>query len=83
MTVLIPQLCWGEWSKQEHVGQQQKAYYVWIQHRIHHLAPNGKIGLVLTNGALSTQFGGEELKKNKEIKIGGIIYGKSKINANS
>ena len=26
---------------------------------IHHLAPNGKIGLVLANGALSSQSGGE------------------------
>lgn len=31
------------------------ANYAWIQHMIHHLAPNGKIGLVLANGALSTQ----------------------------
>ena len=31
---------------------------------IHHLAPNGKIGLVLANGALSTQTGGEgEIRK--------------------
>ena len=35
------------------------ANYAWIQHMIHHLAPNGKIGLVLANGALSTQTGGE------------------------
>lgn len=35
------------------------ANYAWIQHMIHHLAPNGKIGLVLANGALSTQSGGE------------------------
>ena len=27
------------------------ANYAWIQHMIHHLAPNGKIGLVLANGA--------------------------------
>lgn len=25
------------------------ANYAWIQHMIHHLAPNGKIGLVLAN----------------------------------
>lgn len=32
---------------------------------IHHLAPNGKIGLVLANGALSTQTGGEgDIRKN-------------------
>lgn len=39
--------------------------YAWIQHMIHHLAPNGKIGLVLVNGALSTQSSGEvEIRKN-------------------
>lgn len=32
---------------------------------IYHLAPNGKIGLVLANGALSTQTSGEgEIRKN-------------------
>jgi len=35
------------------------ANYAWIQHMIHHLAPNGKIGLVLANGSLSTQSSGE------------------------
>lgn len=41
------------------------ANYAWIQHMIHHLAPNGKIGLVLANGALSTQSGGEgDIRKN-------------------
>jgi type I restriction enzyme M protein len=41
------------------------ANYAWIQHMIHHLAPNGKLGLVLANGALSIQTGGEgEIRKN-------------------
>lgn len=41
------------------------ANYAWIQHMIHHLAPNGKIGLVLANGALSSQSSGEgEIRKN-------------------
>ncbi len=35
------------------------ANYAWIQHMIYHLAPNGKIGLVLANGALSSQTSGE------------------------
>ncbi|WEB81030.1 type I restriction-modification system subunit M [Vagococcus lutrae] len=35
------------------------ANYAWMQHMIHHLAPNGKIGLVLANGSLSTTSGGE------------------------
>ena len=41
------------------------ANYAWIQHMIHHLAPSGKIGLVLANGALSSQSSGEgEIRKN-------------------
>lgn len=41
------------------------ANFAWMQHMIHHLAPNGKIGLVLANGALSSQSGGEgEIRKN-------------------
>lgn len=41
------------------------ANYAWIQHMIYHLAPNGKIGLVLANGALSSQTSGEgEIRKN-------------------
>ena len=35
------------------------ANYAWLQHMIFHLAPNGKIGMVLANGSLSTQTGGE------------------------
>ena len=52
------------------------ANYGWIQHMIHHLAPNGKIGLVLANGALSTQSGGEGDIRRKIIEddlIEGII----------
>lgn len=41
------------------------ANYAWIQHMIHHLGPNGKIGLVLANGALSSQSSGEcDIRKN-------------------
>ena len=40
------------------------ANYAWIQHMIHHLAPNGKIGLVLANTALSTSVAEEyEIRK--------------------
>jgi len=52
------------------------ANYAWIQHMIHHLAPNGKIGLVLANGALSTQTGGEGEIRKKIIEddlIEGIV----------
>lgn len=50
------------------------ANYAWIQHMIHHLAPNGKIGLVLANGALSTQSGGEG-KIRREIIEADLVEG--------
>ena len=41
------------------------ANFAWLQHMIHHLAPNGKIGMVLANGSLSSQSGGEgEIRQN-------------------
>lgn len=52
------------------------ANYAWIQHMIFHLAPNGKIGLVLANGALSTQSRGEgDIRKNiiNDDLIEGIV----------
>lgn len=52
------------------------ANYAWIEHMIYHLAPNGKIGLVLANGALSTQTSGEGEIRRKIIEadlIEGIV----------
>ncbi len=41
------------------------ANFAWMQHMIWHLAPEGKIGMVLANGSLSSQTGGEgEIRKN-------------------
>ncbi len=41
------------------------ANFAWIEHMIYHLADGGKIGLVLANGALSSQTNGEgEIRKN-------------------
>lgn len=61
---------WGQEKLKDDVRWQfgtppaGNANYAWIQHMIHHLAPNGKIGLVLANGALSTQTSGEgEIRK--------------------
>ncbi len=40
------------------------ANYAWIQHIIHHLAPTGRAGVILANGSLSSQSGGEgEIRK--------------------
>ena len=35
------------------------ANFAWIQHIIYHLAPTGRAGVVLANGSLSSQSGGE------------------------
>lgn len=41
------------------------ANFAWLQHMIWHLAPGGRIGMVLANGSLSSQSGGEgEIRKN-------------------
>lgn len=61
---------WGQSELQEDVRWQYgippagNANFAWIQHMIHHLAPNGRIGLVLANGAVSSTTGGEgEIRK--------------------
>lgn len=35
------------------------ANFAWLQHMIYHMAPGGRIGMVLANGSLSSQSGGE------------------------
>ena len=58
------------------VPPASNANFAWIQHMIHHLAPGGKIGLVLANGALSSQAGGEgEIRKRivEDDLIEGIV----------
>jgi len=52
------------------------ANFAWLQHMIFHLAPNGKLGLVLANGSLSSQSGGEGEIRRKIIEadlVEGII----------
>lgn len=52
------------------------ANFAWLQHMIYHLAPNGKIGLVLANGSLSSQSGGEgEIRRRivEDDLVEGII----------
>lgn len=41
------------------------ANFAWLQHMIWHLSPYGRIGMVLANGSLSSQSGGEgDIRKN-------------------
>ncbi|MEM5861348.1 MAG: N-6 DNA methylase, partial [Candidatus Aenigmatarchaeota archaeon] len=52
---------------------ENNANYVWIQHYIYHLAPNGKAGFVMANGALSV--GGVEGEIRKKIIEDDLVYG--------
>lgn len=36
------------------------ANYAWLQHIVHHLAPNGTAGVVLANGSMSSKASGED-----------------------
>lgn len=41
------------------------ANFAWLQHMIYHLAPGGRMGMVLANGSLSSQSSGEgDIRKN-------------------
>lgn len=41
------------------------ANYAWLQHIVHHLAPNGIAGVVLANGSMSSNSSGEgEIRQN-------------------
>ncbi len=44
------------------------ANFAWMQHMIWHLAPEGKIGMVLANGSLSSAQGGEDEIRKKIIE---------------
>ncbi len=52
------------------------ANFAWLQHMIHHLSPHGKIGMVLANGSLSSQTGGEGIIRENILKadlVEGIV----------
>ena len=38
---------------------QGNANFAWIQHMLHHLAPNGSLALLLSNGSMDSNTGGE------------------------
>ena len=62
---------WGADKLQEDVRWRYgippagNANFAWLEHMISHLSPTGRIGMVLANGSLSSQTGGEgEIRKN-------------------
>jgi len=52
---------------------ENNANFVWIQHYIYHLSPNGKAGFVIANGALSG--GNQEGEIRKKIVEDDLVYG--------
>lgn len=47
------------------VPPASNANFAWLQHMVYHLSPGGRMGMVLANGSLSSQSGGEdEIRKN-------------------
>jgi type I restriction enzyme M protein len=44
------------------------ANFAWVQHFIHHLAPNGTAGFVLANGSLTNRTGGQEDIRRKLVE---------------
>ena len=58
------------------VPPASNANFAWMQHMIHHLSPTGRIGLVLANGALSSQTGGEGVIRQRIVEadlVEGIV----------
>ena len=55
------------------IPPDNNANFVWIQHYIYHLAPNGKAGFVMANGALSV--GGTEGEIRRKIIEDDLVYG--------
>lgn len=52
------------------------ANFAWLQHMIYHLSPRGRIGMVLANGSLSSQSGGEGTIRENIVKadlVEGIV----------
>jgi type I restriction enzyme M protein len=44
------------------------ANYAWIQHFLHHLAPDGRAGFVMANGSLTTITGGEGKSRENLVR---------------
>jgi len=64
-----PRWCYG-------IPPSGNANFAWLQHMIYHLSPRGRIGMVLANGSLSSQSGGEGSIRENIIKadlVEGIV----------
>lgn len=58
------------------IPPEGNANFAWMQHMIHHLSVNGKMGVVLANGALSSEQSGENIIRQKIVEadlVDGIV----------
>lgn len=44
------------------------ANFAWLQHAISHLGPNGKAGIILANGSLSSKINGEDVIRKQIVE---------------
>lgn len=61
----------GRW--QYGVPPNGNANFAWLQHFIHHLAPNGRAGVVLAKGALTSKSSGEGDIRKALVADGNLI----------
>ena len=61
----------GRW--QYGVPPSGNANFAWLQHFIHHLAPNGRAGVVLAKGALTSKSSGEGDIRKALVADGNLI----------
>lgn len=64
-----------DWARDEHdprwcfgVPPASNANFAWIQHILSKLAPGGKAGVVMTNGSMSSNTGGEGVIRSRIIE---------------
>jgi len=63
--------CDGRWKFG--VPPAGNANFAWLQHFIHHLAPNGRAGVVLAKGALTSKSSGEGEIRRALVADGNLI----------
>ena len=74
-----------DWARDEHdprwrfgVPPAGNANYAWIQHILSKLAPGGSAGVVMANGSMSSNTGGEgEIRARHHRRGPGVVHGRA------
>ncbi len=54
-------------------ARDKNANFAWVQHMLHHLAPNGSMALLLANGSMSSNSSGEGDIRSHSISHAGLL----------